>query len=302
MSIAAELRHFEIPGKAAFIDHPGGLTALEIATSAVTGRIFLHGAHIAAWQPAGAQPVLFMSAQSHFSPGKAIRGGVPLIFPWFGARAGDAKAPQHGFARTATWAVESVNASADENVAIVLRLDDSEQTRASWPHAFTARLRVAFGATLAMSLEIENRSPAALKFEEALHTYLAVSNVENVAVLGLENTEYVDKVDGFTRKRLGPDPLFLGGETDRVFVNTTAICTADDSEMDRRIVVEKSGSSSTVVWNPWSAKARAMADFGDDEWPKMLCVETANAGENSITLAPGETHRMTATIRVEPRG
>src|SRR4051794_17302365 len=101
MSSAADLRHFEIPGAAVFVEHPGGLVSLEINTPIATGRIFLHGAHIAAWQPAGAAPVLFMSRQSHFAPGKAIRGGVPLIFPWFGARAGDAKAPQHGFARTA---------------------------------------------------------------------------------------------------------------------------------------------------------------------------------------------------------
>jgi D-hexose-6-phosphate mutarotase len=302
MSSAADLRQFEIPGKAAFVDHPGGLTALDIATPAATGRIFLHGAHIAAWQPAGAQPVLFMSGKSHFAPGKAIRGGVPLIFPWFGACAGDAKAPQHGFARTTTWAVDSVNASADEYITVTLRLDDSEQTRASWPYAFSARFRATFGKTLSMALEIENRSPAALQFEEALHTYLAVSHVENVAVLGLENTEYIDKVDALARKRPGADPLFLSGETDRVFVNTTATCTADDSEMGRRIVVEKSGSSSTVVWNPWAAKAKAMADFGDDEWPNMLCLETANAGENTVTLAPGATHTMTATIRVEPRG
>ena len=302
MPSAADLRSFEIPGQARFIDHPGGLTALGIATPAATGRIFLHGAHITAWQPADAGPVLFTSAQSHFTAGKAIRGGVPLIFPWFGARAGEAKAPQHGFARSTVWAVESVQAAADQGVTVVLRLDDSEQTRASWPHAFTARLRATFGATLAMALEIENRSPVPLQFEEALHTYLAVSDVEDVAVRGLENTEFIDKVDAFTRKRLGPEPLFLRGETDRVFVNTAATCTADDDALRRRIVVEKTGSASTVVWNPWEAKARAMADFGDDEWPRMLCLETANAGENSVTLAPGATHTMTATIRVEPLG
>lgn len=302
MPSAADLRHLELPGQAIFTDHPGGLVALDIHTSAATGRIFLHGAHIAAWQPAGAAPVLFMSAQSQFAPGKAIRGGVPLIFPWFGARAGDAKAPQHGFARTATWAVETLTAAADQAVTVVLRLDDSETTRASWPHAFTARLRVTFGATLVMSLEVDNRSSAPLQFEEALHTYLAVSDVENVAIRGLENTEFIDKVDAFTRKRLSPDPLFLSGETDRVFVNTEATCSADDGPLRRRIVVEKTGSRSTVVWNPWAAKAKAMADFGDDEWPHMLCIETANAGENTVTLAPGATHAMTATIRVEPHG
>ena len=299
MPSAAEFRRFEIPGTAVFTDHPGGLVALEITAPSATGRLFLHGAHVTDWQPTGAGPVLFMSSQSHFAPGKAIRGGVPLIFPWFGARAGDAKAPQHGFARTASWAVESISPSADQGVAVVLRLDDSEQTRASWPYAFTARFRATFGATLTMALEIQNRSAGPMQFEEALHTYLVASDVQKIAVRGLENCEFIDKVDAATRKRLGSDPLTFTGETDRVFLHTTSTCTLEDPGLRRRIVVEKSGSNSTVVWNPWTAKAKAMADFGDDEWPQMLCIETANAGENSVTLAPGATHTMAATVRVE---
>lgn len=300
MPAAAELRRFEIPGTAVFTDHPGGLVALEITAPAATGRLFLHGAHVTDWQPTGADTVLFMSSRSHFAPGKAIRGGVPLIFPWFGARAGDAKAPQHGFARTASWAVESISPSADQGVAVVLRLDDSEQTRASWPHAFTARFRATFGATLTMALEIENRSAGPMQFEEALHTYLVVSDVQKIAVRGLENTEFIDKVNAAARKRLGPEPLTFTGETDRVFLHTTSTCTLEDPGLRRRIVVEKSGSNSTVVWNPWTAKAKAMSDFGDDEWPHMLCIETANAGENAVTLAPGATHTMTALISVNP--
>ena len=159
MSFAADLRPHEISGKAVFIDHPGGLTALDITTPAATGRIFLHGAHITAWQPAGTPPVLFMSAQSHFAPGKAIRGGVPLIFPWFGARAGDAKAPQHGFARTTAWNVESLSAAADQAVTVVLRLDDSATTRASWPHAFTAR-RPVMGGTNRLGVLAQAARPA----------------------------------------------------------------------------------------------------------------------------------------------
>lgn len=297
MSSAAELRRFEIPGTATFTDQPDGLVALDVTAPAANGRLFLHGAHVASWQPRGAAPVLFMSAKSHFAPGKAIRGGVPLIFPWFGARAGDAKAPQHGFARTANWQLESLAPAAD-SVAVVLRLDDSEQTRASWPFAFTARFRVTFAATLTMALEVENRSAEAMQFEEALHTYFVVSDARTVAVRGLENTGFIDKVDGFTRKRLGAEPLGFSGETDRVFVNSAATCTIHDPGLRRRIVVEKSGSNSTVLWNPWDAKAKAMADFGDAEWPGMLCIETANAAENAVTLAPGATHTMTAVIRV----
>jgi glucose-6-phosphate 1-epimerase len=309
MSSADDLHQFEIPGTAIFRDSDDGqLVSLDIATPAASGCVILQGAHVVEWTPAGAGTVLFMSQKTLCVRGKAIRGGVPLIFPWFGARAGNPKAPQHGFARTTEWAVESVQAAADQSVTVVLRLDDSEQTRASWPYAFTARFRATFGAALTMALEIENRSPVAMTFEEALHTYFTVSDVARVSVHGLENCEYIDKVDGATRKRLGTEPLTITGETDRVFVNTTATCVLDDPGLfdepglRRRIVVEKSGSDSTVVWNPWIEKARAMADFGDDEWPRMLCIETANAGENAVTLAPGATHAMSATIRLEPHG
>ncbi len=295
----ADLRRIELPGIATFAEQPGGLVALDITSPIATGRVFLHGGHVAAWQPAGHAPVLFMSAKSHFAPGKPIRGGVPLIFPWFGARTGDPQAAPHGFARSLTWEAESLDYTEDRGVSVAMRLTDSQQTQAVWPYAFIARFRVTFGAQLAMVLEIENRSAVAISFEEALHTYFTVGDVRNVSVTGLENAEFIDKVDGLSRKRLGTEPLVFGGETDRVFPNTTATCVLNDPGLKRRIVVEKTGSNSTVVWNPWIAKAKAMADFGDEEWPGMLCIESANVGDNALTLEPEGVHTLTTRVSVD---
>jgi glucose-6-phosphate 1-epimerase len=294
---AADLRPLEIPGIATLTDLPGGLVAIDISTPEASGRVFLHGAHVATWQPAGHRPVLFMSTESHFTPGKAIRGGIPMIFPWFGARAGNPQTPQHGFGRTTIWELESLDRASD-GVSIALQLSDSDRTRANWPHAFHARFRVAFGARLGLALEIENRSTMAMTFEEAFHSYFAVSDVRNVSVTGLAQTEFIDKVDGATRKRLGTEPLTFSGETDRVFLNTRTATVLHDPGMKRQIGIEKTGSASTVVWNPWLTKAKAMADFGDEEWSGMLCIETANADENAIALAPGATHTMTAEIHL----
>ena len=132
-----------------------------------------------------------------------------------------------------------------------------------------------------MTLEVENRSAAPFKFEEALHTYFAVSDIRKVTVTGLENCGYLDKTDAMQRKVQGLEPIRITSETDRIFEGTRAPCVLEDASHSRRIRVEKGGSATTVIWNPWVAKSAAMTDFGKEEWRRMLCVETANAGANA---------------------
>ena len=138
-------------------------------------------------------------------------------------------------------------------------------------------------------------------FEEALHTYLRVGDVREVTVSGLAGTTYIDKTDAMKRKVQADEPLRLSGATDRVFLGTRGPCVVDDSVLDRRLVIEKRGSATTVVWNPWHEKAAAMADLGGEVWPWMLCVETANAADDAVRLAPGQRHRMTAVVGAESR-
>jgi glucose-6-phosphate 1-epimerase len=238
-----------------------------------------------------------MSAQSVFAPGKAIRGGVPVIFPWFGPRQGDAAAPAHGFARTRSWTPESISQLPGGEVIVILRLEPDATSRALWsePHDWILRHRVTLGAALTLELEIENRGAAPMRCEEALHTYFQVSDIHGVRVHGLEEAEYHDKADGMRRKRQNGEPISFTCETDRSYVNTARECVIDDPGLHRRIIVEKTGSQSTVVWNPWIAKARAMADFGDDEWLRMVCVETGNIADNTLEIAPGARH-VTRTV------
>jgi glucose-6-phosphate 1-epimerase len=280
---------------------PGGLPRARVRGARADAELYLQGGHLTQWQPHGAAPVLFLSSRTAYAPGKAIRGGVPMIFPWFGAHPTDRQAPMHGFARSHPWRLVSSGPGADGAVVLELALDDDQATRALWPSAFTLRYRVTVGETLNLALEIVNASPAPFTFEAALHTYLAVGDVEAVRVTGLENTAYIDKVDAFTRKRHGAEPLRLTGETDRVFLGTRARCVVDDRALGRRLVVDKTGSATTVVWNPWATRAREIADLEPDGWRRMICVETANAADDAVTLAAGARHLMTATIRIEPR-
>jgi glucose-6-phosphate 1-epimerase len=279
----------------------GGLERARVSGPRADAEVYLQGGHVTRWQPRGASaPVLFLSARAAYAPGKAIRGGVPLIFPWFGPHATDRTKPMHGFARSRAWRLTAAEPAPEGTVALELALDDDETTRALWPHAFRARYRVTIGDALALALEVVNTSSVPFTFEAALHTYLTVGDIRTASLTGLEDTAYIDKIDAMTRKRLGRDPLRLAGETDRVFLDTRARCVVDDPTLRRRLSVDKTGSASTVVWNPWAVKAAEMADLEPDDWRRMICVETANAADDAVTLAPGARHVMTATLRVEP--
>jgi glucose-6-phosphate 1-epimerase len=175
---------------------------------------------------------------------------------------------------------------------------DLRKPRTHFPHEFSAVYTVTVGAALRMELSVTNAGREPFSFEQALHTYLAVGDVRQVRILGLENAGFVDKTDALARKAAEGRPLAIAAETDRVYTGTTGALTVEDPVSRRRVRVAKSGSATTVVWNPWVAKAKAMPDFGDEEWPGMLCVETANALGDAVTLAPGATHTLVATIEV----
>ena len=292
-------QRFTLPGTLKFDAGEGGLTRAVINTPLASGEVYLHGAHVTRYQPAGAQPVLWMSGKSVYQPDKPIRGGVPICFPWFGPRSGEPASPIHGFARIKEWRVESAEQLAGGGMQIVFALGADEQTRAIWPHAFAARYSVTFGSTLELSLRVSNTGHGPFSFEEAMHTYLAVGDVRQVAVAGLEGTTYIDKTDALRQKPQGDAPVTIAAETDRVYLNTQTTCVLNDPAMRRRVRVAKQGSDTTVVWNPWIAKSKAMADFGDDEWTGMICIETCNAGERRVTLQPGQGHEMAATISTE---
>jgi glucose-6-phosphate 1-epimerase len=282
---------------------PGGLTRARIATNAATAEIYLQGAHVAAWQPADAKhPVLCMSAQSHFAVGKAIRGGVPLVFPWFADRTGGLPGGAHGFARTLPWEVVATERR-EEGVALSFRLLPNQTTRDLGYDHFVLVYEVVVGERLGLALEVENVGDSPLVFEEALHAYYCVSDVRQIELSGLEDTDYLDRADNAKPRHQGMGAIRFARETDQLHLNTRAAVTIDDLGSDRgwqrRIVIEKRGSDSTVVWNPWIEKASRLVDFGDDEWPHMVCVEPANAAENAVTVAPGAMHTMGMTVRVE---
>lgn len=288
---------FAIDGVAKIVAGQGGLPAVRITSAAASAEVYLHGGHVTAWRPAGAEDVIFVSAASRWEAGKPIRGGIPICFPWFGAKGDDAKAPQHGFARTSEWELVAI-AQDGESVVVTLALESTDATRALWPYEFRAEYRVAVGAELRLELAVTNCGGVPFRFEEALHAYFHVGDVAQMRVAGLDGVAYLDKRDG-GREKLQVGDVAMTAITDNVYLATASALTIEDPVLKRRIAVEKRNSLTTVVWNPWSDGAKALADMGDDEWREFVCVEACNTGAAGVELAPGQEHTMSAVIRIE---
>ncbi|MDD5331181.1 MAG: D-hexose-6-phosphate mutarotase, partial [Sulfuricella sp.] len=286
-------QRFAVPGHIQFKEGPGGLTVAEIANAHAEAMIALQGAHVMTFQPRGQEPVLWLSRFGKFAPGKSIRGGVPICWPWFGPHATEAGFPGHGFARTVMWEVKETQALPDGASFLSFGLVETDATRAQWPHPSTVELRVTVGAELKVELVTRNTGSAPFQLGEAFHTYFHIGDVAEMAIGGLEGCAYLDKVDNFARKTQS-GAVTIASEVDRVYLDTATDCLIEDRRLNRRIRVAKQNSLSTVVWNPWTEKAEKMGDFGPEGHRGMVCVESGNAVDNVVTVAPGAAHSLVA--------
>jgi glucose-6-phosphate 1-epimerase len=289
-------RRFGIPAIAKVVEGNGGLPKVRIATPLGVAEMYLHGAHVTSWKPTGAEEALFVSSESRWADGHAIRGGVPICFPWFRGKADDPKAPAHGFVRTKAWQLESIVRDWDV-VTVSMFTASDEGTKRWWPADFRLVHRAMFGSKLGQELVLTNAGARSLRFEEALHTYLRIGHVDKARVQGLNAVHYLDNTDS-NQEKMQHGELVIDSETDRAYVNTQHAIELEDRSLRRRIRVAKNNSLTTVIWNPWAQKTRAMSDLGDDEWTQMICIETSNVCDFAVDLAPGQQHRMKAIVSV----
>ncbi len=263
------------------------------------------GAHIFSYRREGEQPLIWPNPEAVFKQGKGIRTGVPVCWPWFGVfdrnpqsvkamRQSEQPAGAHGFARTAIWKMDEVTAVAD-----ALQLDFSLPVPAGgfpgWPHQVDLKLRLLLDDQLHIRLTSHNHGPDTVTLSQALHTYFAVSDVRNVQVDGLDGAAYIDTADGWAEKTQS-GLLHFTAETDRIYLDTPAQLNIVDKTWQRRIQLSAEGSKSTVIWNPWTERAKAFDDMADDGWQGMLCIETANVLDDVVELAPGESHTLGVSI------
>lgn len=262
----------------------GSLPGLRVKTAHCEAVIALQGAQILSFQATGKENLLWLSEKAVFAPGKAIRGGIPLCFPWFGPHPQDASKPAHGFARNREWQLREI--IQQEGICTLhFRLEDDEQTRALWPHAFKADLAIALGHTLALTLTVQNRDDQPWPLSFAFHSYFPVSAIRQVQVEGLENTGFIDQRSAERSQHRQSGALTFNGETDRIYLQAKGNYRLRDT---RNTGIAASNCHSAIVWNPWQEKTSRLHDMQPDAWQQMLCVECGNVESDALRLAPGE--------------
>lgn len=296
--MATSTDHLKLPAGVTISEGRGELPVVQVKTPCSSAEIYLHGAHVTHFQINGEPPLLFLSQCSQFAAGQPIRGGVPIIFPWFGASDGKG---QHGFARKADWMLNAITKDDADRVRLEFQLPECAGV-AAFPK-FALKFFVTVGESLEMKLETTNLSSSAnFEFEDCLHTYFHVGDISAVSVHGLKGATYLDKTDNFARKTEKDDAIWFRSEVDRPYLDTIATVEIHDAKLRRAIFVEKENSASTIVWNPWIARALQLSDLGDEEYRQMVCVESGNVASNRLVLAPGKSSLLKVRLISNPLG
>lgn len=281
----------------------GGIPCVEIFNPHASVLISLQGAQILSWIPKGEEEVIWLSKDANFAPGKSVRGGIPICWPWFGSHDSidndtDKNFPAHGFARTSYWQILSTEALEDGNTRISFALTPEAENADMWPAQTTLQYQITIGKKLEIELLTHNNGSEPITIGQALHTYFKVQDVSKIMLHGLDDTDYLDKTDDFKRK-VQHGPVTIEKEVDRIYLDTANVCVLEDKLLKRNIIIIKCGSHSTVVWNPWQVVAEKMADLGINGYKKMLCVESSNVSEDVVTIQAGKAHQLWVQYEIQ---
>lgn len=270
-----------------------GVEFIDINNSHASASICLQGAHICQYKPHAGDELLWLSDEAVFQPNTSIRGGIPICWPWFGIHPNE-DYPAHGLVRSVVWQVKTISES-DAGTEVVLAISPDDIDHAKFPFAFELTLSVLIGESLELALTTKNTDTSAFVLGEAFHTYFPVSDIADVKVAGLEGENRINTLTTpFSREQQQSALLTVEAETDFVYVDCAGDLVLTDAS--NKITIERTGSQSMVVWNPWIDKSKRLSHFNDDDYHKMMCLESANAFDNTIELSSGETHTMTTKI------
>ncbi|BAW96160.1 aldose 1-epimerase [[Synechococcus] sp. NIES-970] len=289
---------YGIPGMLSFGDRQPGFPSITIDNSHAVAEISLYGGQVLSYRPKGAAAnLLFLSDRSQYQKGKAIRGGIPLCWPWFGADPEGSGRANHGFGRDRLWAVRQTITLANGSTQVILGLGDDADTHNIWDYAFDLLITITVGETLEIELTTYNRDQQPFRLTQALHSYFTVGDIQRVKVFGLAGLDYLDKVDGNRLKnQLGE--VSIQGEVDRIYQQAPNKLLIEDPALDRKIEIQSRNSTTVIVWNPGPEKTATMGDLHPDAYKSFLCVETANAAAEVIILTPGDRHSLGVTYRL----
>ena len=263
-----------------------------------SAKVSVYGGQVVSYLPEGSkEDIFFLSEKNSYSAGKAIRGGIPICWPWFGDDMSGYGRPSHGFARNQHWQVHDSGINDDGGIYLSLLLTDTESSLGVWPYSFNLLLTVSLSDSLGVALSTTNSGEKPFKFSQALHSYIKVSDISSIVVEGLEGKRYLDKLDGFSEK-IQNETVTVTQETDRIYQDAPKQVLMKDSGHDSNLEITSAGSKTTVIWNPWQDTISDFPDLEKNDFRDFICIETANAAKDIITLAAGESHTMAASYKL----
>ena len=283
------------------IENNNNLDYLKINNPLAEATISLQGAHVSWWRPkSSSEDVLWLSSNARFEKGRSIRGGVPIVWPWFGQHPTDNSYCIHGFARVIPWELIKSEDLKNGATKLHLKMKPTQDVKRQLSYEFTLELILIIGESLSCSLTTTNESNFPFIISEGFHTYFYISDLRNIKIKGLESAVFFDKVRSFKKGIEGGEIVIDEEEFDKVYINNSNDCYIEDEIFNRVITVKKSNSNSTVIWSPGKEKSEKMSDMGTkNEWRRMICVETVNALENNVVIYPGKSHTIGNEIAVQ---
>ncbi|WP_345978033.1 D-hexose-6-phosphate mutarotase [Sulfurimonas sp. HSL3-7] len=296
MPISKEYRLHEIPDNLYFYKTENGLIKIVIDNEYAEAEIYLHGANLTHFQPKGEEAVIFNGKKTIFAASKTVHAGIPICWPWFGPHPTESTKPQHGFARDMLWQLKNTRVLGSGETEVVLTLIENAQSLELWPHSFELELTFTIGRNLSVSHKTTNTSKLPFTLTQALHSYFFIGDIESAEVRGVEGTPFVDYVDG-RKEKTETASLHVSRTVNRVYIPTQATCRIIDPLLKRTIIIEKEGSDSTTIWNPWQESG--IHDLPGDAYRKFLCIETTNALSDAKSLQPGESCMITQKVSVQ---
>lgn len=303
-----QFTRWEIPDVVTIKEVAVGYRIISISNQFANADIALHGAHVMSFQPVGEKPIIWLSKRAVYSEGKAIRGGIPICWPWFGDKVDNDNCrdkknyeaqnlPAHGFARSMFWTLSAVNHNDNTGTEIIFSLKENEKTLDLWPYCFYLQLKILVAESLSVELSVKNTDETSFSFTGALHTYLSIGDIDALKINGLNGVPYIDKLSGKQKTQLGD--IAISSELDNIYQPTIAPVSVFDESLSRQLLVQKQGSQSTVVWNPWEGKSSSMKDFDPGGFRNMVCIEAANTPGDVIFLQPQDTHLLATKISIK---
>jgi glucose-6-phosphate 1-epimerase len=289
---------YGIANKVKFVEGQGGFPVIEIKNEYAQAAISLYGGQVLSFQPVTqTEDLMFVGSQAFYETGKAIKGGTPICWPWFGNDPEGKGRSSHGFVRNRLWQMREIVSTQDGATKITMGLVDTEETRKIWNYNFDLAIAITVSNSLTIELITRNTGKQPFSITQALHTYFKIGDIKQVQVLGLEAKDYLDKVDGGKQKTQS-GVITFSEECDRIYLNVPSELIINDAALTRKIKITANNSKTAIVWNPGAIVSANMADLGDQDYQYFVCVETANAANEIIEVPVGSEYKLIANYLI----